>query len=173
MTDADGDSTMHNPADLASSDTSKFPTLNESQDAPSTPQNPFLARVDPSSELSPPDSQEPSQRSHGQAFPFGAPESPAVKNENGKRIYAPSSGSAAPRYDKVQTDPETGYQWMRAEDQPGWEWMNSRAREEAARAWEQIVDKDLMIRGRYGDPLDPSIEASAGSQQTFGRQHQQ
>ena len=42
----------------------------------------------------------------------------------------------------------SGYAWEREEDAPGYAWKSKRAREEASRAWDSILEKDKMITRR-------------------------
>ncbi|KAF2131424.1 hypothetical protein P153DRAFT_365013 [Dothidotthia symphoricarpi CBS 119687] len=155
MSDVDGDSAMHSSpdVDLAANDDEMFP--DEAQ--PTTPHNAASYALDPTSELSPPNSQGPAilprDDSIGTTIASGV-------NANGKR---PLSGvaTAASTAGVVGThqDADTGYQWSKLEDQPGYEWKNNRAREEEARALDQIVDKGHQIKNHYGDPLDASVSA--------------
>jgi hypothetical protein len=77
-------------------------------------------------------------------------------NENGKRplslnpAAAVASETASGANGLTHADPETGYQWSRAEDQPGYEWKCQRAREEEMRALDQIVDKGSQIKSECG-----------------------
>jgi len=108
-----------------------------------------------------------------------------MANSNGKRPHGallnggeedeavetmPNAGrSNAP----VQTHKDSGYQWSRAEDEPGYAWRNKKAIDEMGRALDGLVHKDLAVRGkstirainrrdadfsdlsgRYGDPLE-------------------
>jgi hypothetical protein len=50
-------------------------------------------------------------------------------------------------------DHSTGYTWQDEKDAPGYAWLNKQAREESQRAWNNIVDKDRVIKNRYGDVL--------------------
>lgn len=170
-TDIDGDSTMHSSPDLAAADDEMFP-----DEAPSTPKNAAAFALDPASELSPPNSQ---------GGPSTSTAASAILNANGKRILPPSASGEASSSSVsggVHTDPATGYQWSKHEDQPGYEWKNNRAREEEARALEQIVDKANQIKrklrlcaagcvwgqclccdtGRYGDPLKADVPMTLG-----------
>lgn len=140
MLDADGDSTMHSSPELGA-DNEMFP---DEGAGPSTPRNAANFALDPSSELSPPNSQGPSNLPRDDSFTAAFSGSPSL-NVNGKRVLAPTSAGA---HDNAHMDSETGYSWSRQEDQPGWEWKNTRAREDEARALEQIVDKNSMIRSR-------------------------
>jgi len=48
---------------------------------------------------------------------------------------------------KVHTHASSGYTWTRAEDGPGYAWINRKAQEDANRAWETgIVGKDRVIQ---------------------------
>ncbi|KAF1956148.1 hypothetical protein CC80DRAFT_472817 [Byssothecium circinans] len=146
MSDVDGDSTMHSSPELPIQDEEMFP------EDPSTPKNAATHALDPVSELSPPLSQGASQNKI----------TDPVINANGKRILTASGAGEALPTNVVQTDPATGYQWTKQEDRPGFEWMNARAREEADRAWESIVDKASQIKTKYGDPLKPEVPMRLG-----------
>ncbi|KAH7559547.1 hypothetical protein BM1_04484 [Bipolaris maydis] len=143
--DRDGDSTMHSSPRNASDD-EMFPD-EALPNNPATPHNANLAAVN---EISPPNSQSQTRETLG-------------VNSNGKRPLSggtlQSSATNTLGTSGTHTDPETGYQWSRQEDQPGYEWMNTRAREEENRALDNIVDKGYMIKLRYGDPLDASVAA--------------
>ncbi|CAI6250187.1 unnamed protein product [Periconia digitata] len=159
MSDIDGDSTMHSSPEFAANDDEMFP-----DEAPSTPKTAATFALDPASELSPPNSQ-----GGPSASTAAVSSSSDILNSNGKRNLPPSaSGEAAatvmsssvPR--TWQTDPTTGYRWFKAEDQPGYEWMNNRAREDALRALNEIVDRESQIKRKYGDPLKADIPMTLG-----------
>jgi hypothetical protein len=101
---------------------------------PATPHNSNLAGV---TEISPPNSQSTTRETLG-------------VNSNGKRPLstgvAQASTSNGTGGSGTHQDAETGYQWSKQEDQPGFEWKNTRAREDEARALDNIVDKSSMIR---------------------------
>ncbi|KAH7385629.1 hypothetical protein BKA66DRAFT_528109 [Pyrenochaeta sp. MPI-SDFR-AT-0127] len=149
MSDLDGDSAMHSSPSLNGNDDDEmFPDealSNNPNPNPSTPHHPGLSLA--SSELSPPNSQSQSR-------------DPATLtlNANGKRPLSLAQ-TAASMLGGTHQDADTGYQWSKQEEQPGWEWKNTRAREEEARALESIVDKGIQIKLRYGDPLDASVLA--------------
>ncbi|KAF2691257.1 hypothetical protein K458DRAFT_288676 [Lentithecium fluviatile CBS 122367] len=153
--DADGDSTMNSSPELDAED-EMFP-----DEGPSTPRNAASFALDPTSELSPPNSQSgPSTLTRNDSTAFT--NSPSMVNANGKRTRiegAPGtgSGSAGAEAGARHTDNATGYQWSKQEDQPGYEWKNTRAKEDELRALDQIVDKSSQIKTRYGDPLKPSV----------------
>jgi hypothetical protein len=156
--DIDGDSTMHSSPELEADD-EMFP---DEAGGPSTPTNPSAFSLNVASELSPPGSQGPAQlapQTETAAAP-GAIASTTV-NENGKRAYPSTAQAMATETQQigVQVDRATGYTWDRQEDEPGYDWMNKRAQEEAARAYDGIIDKGSMIKLRYGDPLDASVPA--------------
>lgn len=136
MLDPDGDSTMHSSVELDPS----FSQQSQKTD-PSTPRNPANLALGANSELSPPNSQGPSNTARMSAA--GVTASPSL-NINGKRILTGTSANAPGT--TVQTDPETGYQWTKVEDAPGYAWKNQRAREEEVRAVDAIIDKSYMIR---------------------------
>jgi hypothetical protein len=68
-------------------------------------------------------------------------------NTNGKRNWD-SNGLI-----KAGEEKDSGYKWEREEDGPGYSWMNTKAREEAQRAWVQVVEKDRRVGNKYGDVL--------------------
>ena len=131
LPDHDGDSTMHSSPRNASDD-EMFP--DEALPNPATPHNTNLASVN---EISPPNSQAQTRETLG-------------VNSNGKRPLSggtmQSSATNTLGTGGTHTDPETGYQWSKQEDQPGFEWLNTRAREEENRALDNIVDKGYMIK---------------------------
>ena len=47
-----------------------------------------------------------------------------------------------------KTHEASGYTWDRAEDEPGWAWLNKRAHDEFGRAAEGLVHVGGMIRGK-------------------------
>ncbi|KAF2706784.1 hypothetical protein K504DRAFT_493141 [Pleomassaria siparia CBS 279.74] len=161
MSDVDGDSNMNSSPELDAED-EMFPT---EAAGPSTPRHAaaYSTGINQSSELSPPNSQGPTL-ARDDSFSATFSGSPSALNANGKRVYGtvPTSSSSGPApvdNSNIHEDKETGYQWSKPEEQPGWEWKNSRVKEEEIRALELIVDKSHMIRTRYGDPLDPSVQA--------------
>ncbi|EOA82264.1 hypothetical protein ACJQWK_05538 [Exserohilum turcicum] len=143
MSDRDGDSTMHS-SPRNGSDDEMFPD-EALPNEPVTPHNAHLAGVN---DISPPNSQSQTREMLG-------------VNSNGKRPLSggamQSSATSTVGASGTHHDAETGYQWSKQEDQPGFEWMNTRAREEENRALDNIVDKGYMIKLRYGDPLDESV----------------
>lgn len=131
---------------------------NNSTHNPSTPHHPAL---DSTADLSPPNSQSQSQQaqSHSQTRD---PSNPTTGvNANGKRPLSAAQNVAASMLGGGGThqDAETGYQWSRPEDQPGFEWKNNRAREDELRALDVIIHLGRQIKTRYGDPLDPTVPA--------------
>ncbi|EDU40334.1 hypothetical protein A1F97_02654 [Pyrenophora tritici-repentis] len=146
MSDNEGDSTMHS-SPRNGSDDEMFPD-EALPNNPATPHNPVIGLTG-DSELSPPNSQTQTRETLG-------------VNSNGKRPLPPSmtsSGPGNPAAVGSHHDAETGYQWSIQEDQPGFAWKNTRAREEEARALDSIVDKSQMIKLRYGDPMDATVAA--------------
>lgn len=133
--DADGDSTMH------SSDDEMFPD----EAAPSTPRNAAAFALNPASELSPPNSQGPSNLPRDDNL-AAFPATPSALNANGKRVHAAAVETTSVGGTAVHTDSETGYHWSKTEDQPGYAWKNNKAREDESRALDQIVDKAAQIK---------------------------
>ncbi|KAF2791152.1 hypothetical protein K505DRAFT_310041 [Melanomma pulvis-pyrius CBS 109.77] len=162
MSDVDGDSNMHSSPELDAED-EMFPDEASGPAGPSTPRNAasFSTGIGPTSELSPPNSQG-GHLPRDDSFSATFSGSPSALNANGKRVYGtvPTSSTAGGGESaNLHEDKETGYQWAKAEEQPGWDWNNTKARDEEKRALDQIVDKNFMIRTRYGDTLDPSVPA--------------
>ncbi|QDS74247.1 hypothetical protein FKW77_002953 [Venturia effusa] len=137
------------------------------QPPPRTPHRPAANQL--SSELSPPDSQSrPTESSIPANTAAKMPPSTTV-NANGKRKWATNGESASFNVSQgvslaqAQTggsaavvmgrDPNSGYTWTREEDAPGHSWNNQKAKEEANREFSRLVDKDRMVKDRYGDVL--------------------
>lgn len=140
--DSDQDSSMHSSPDMAADDDEMFPD----EALPSTPRNPASHVLGVGSELSPPNSQGPANLPRGDSFTATIASN---VNENGKRplsLNPALTASTANETGITHTDPETGYQWTRAEDQPGFEWKNQRAREDEMRALDNIIDKGSQIK---------------------------
>jgi hypothetical protein len=155
--DADGDSQMHSSPELDAVDDEMFP---DEGDGPATPRHAASYALDANSELSPPNSQGPSSNlPRDDTFSAALSGSPSL-NVNGKRVLAPTSAAVG---ENVHTDPETGYQWSKQEDQPGWEWKNTRARDEEARALDNIIDKSTMIRSESFDTSRIAISNKSSS----------
>jgi hypothetical protein len=92
------------------------------------------------SEVSPPNSQSQARdqvNSNGKR-PLSTGMATAANNTGGGSGSASGGGG--------HRDADTGYQWTKQEDQPGFEWKNNRAREEESRALDSIVDKHHMIK---------------------------
>jgi hypothetical protein len=143
--DPDGDSTMQSSMEVADiDDMSSSQPSNEAD--PSTPRAASYA-MGATLELSPPNSQGPSNQIRSGNPAAAASGSPSL-NVNGKRILTGASANAAVDTPpaQVHTDPETGYRWSKVENQPGFEWKSARAREEQARALDAISDKGYMIK---------------------------
>lgn len=137
--------------------------------APQTPHRPAINQL--SSELSPPDSQSRPVESANPANTAAKMPPSATINANGKRKWVTSGESASSNVTQgsalapTQTGPgvsaaaimgrdsNSGYTWTREEDAPGHSWSNQKAREEANREFSRFVDKDRMIKDRYGDVL--------------------
>ena len=144
--DLDQDSTMHSSPGMAADDDEMFPD----EALPSTPRNPASHVLGAGSELSPPNSQGPANLPRGDSFTATIASN---VNENGKRplsLNQASTVSTANESGVTHTDPETGYQWSKAEEQPGFEWKNQRAREDEMRALDNIIDKGSMIKSECG-----------------------
>lgn len=153
---------------MAADDDEMFPD----EALPSTPRNAASHALGAGSELSPPNSQGPANLPRGDSFTATIASN---VNENGKRPLSLNQATTTKETAAINTDSETGYQWSRAEDQPGFEWKNQRAREDEMRALDNIIDKGSQIKSefchtetsnhwlsdlaRYGDPLDESVVA--------------
>ena len=137
--DGDGDSTMHSSPDLDANDDEMFPD----EALPATPRNPASFALDPTAELSPPNSQGPVNLPRGDGLTTtGA----SRVNANGTRPL--SLNTQATGANELHHDAETGYSWSRQEDQPGFAWKNPRTKDEEHRALDQIVDKHLQIKSK-------------------------
>lgn len=86
-------------------------------------------------------------------------------NANGKRplSHAQTAAAAAASVltaDATHHDPDTGYEWSRNEDQPGFDWKNNRAREDEARALDAILDLGRQMKST----LWPFTHGGGGTQ---------
>lgn len=133
---------MHSSPDMAADDDEMFPD----EALPSTPRNAASHALNAGSELSPPNSQGPANLPRGDSFTATIASN---VNENGKRPLSLNPASNSNEATATHQDPETGYQWSKAEDQPGFEWKNQRAREDEMRALDQIIDKGSQIKSEY------------------------
>jgi hypothetical protein len=136
--DNEGDSTMHSSAD----EDEMFPD-EALPNNPATPMNASIQNL-AAPELSPPNSQ---------GGPANLPREPSTLssavNANGKRpLSLAQTASTMPQ--GTHTDSETGYSWSRQEEQPGWEWKNTRAREDESRALDAMVDLGSQIKSKCG-----------------------
>ncbi|KAK5120972.1 hypothetical protein LTR85_005756 [Meristemomyces frigidus] len=139
------------------------------------------ATIAPSPILSPPDSQ------HHDSQHLSTTSMPAATtsaNANGKRpiqtisngteedddvivmgggpATANGGGKARQQDNPAKTHAASGYTWARAEDEPGYAWGNKKASDEMYRAWDrEVVHKDCMIKGRYGDPFEAAEKEQA------------
>lgn len=120
--------------------------------------------INPAALTSPPDSQ------HSRAAPIMPSSSGASANANGKRplkevnglegddeeLDIARSNNAAMPPKKADLPPQThqasGYTWTRAEDEPGYSWLNKKAQDEAQRAWDGMVHREHMVKGKSGLP---------------------
>ncbi|KAF2484286.1 hypothetical protein BDY17DRAFT_352810 [Neohortaea acidophila] len=66
---------------------------------------------------------------------------------------AAAGGKARPEY-AARTHERSGYTWSREEDAPGHAWLSKKALDEYHRAADVLVHRDLMVKGRYGDPFE-------------------
>jgi hypothetical protein len=135
-------------------------------ESPTTPPANILP---PSSELSPPNSQGPipSRMHNTEPIPFSPLSGNSAKmapshalNANGKRNWKENGGKGVLKGEgktvgcggqegEQHVQQETGYTWTRDEDAPGYAWMNAKSREDAQRAYGQIVDKERMIKSMF------------------------
>jgi hypothetical protein len=105
--------------------------------------------------LSPTDPQRPTSAANT-SMP-AAVSGTAGANANGKRpLNTISNGldDEEEEYDKMgkqdfppKVHQPSGYSWTRAEDAPGNAWESKKATEEANRAWDVMVHRDIMIKG--------------------------
>lgn len=130
---------MHSSPDMAADDDEMFPD----EALPSTPRGPASHTLN--AELSPPNSQGPTNLPRGDSFTATIASN---VNENGKRPLSLNPAATSNDAGATHTDPETGYQWSKAEEQPGFEWKNQRAREEELRSMDQIIDKGSQIKSK-------------------------
>ncbi|KAK5167958.1 uncharacterized protein LTR77_006525 [Saxophila tyrrhenica] len=143
--DQDGDSQMLSSA--SSSSGPATPPLNNQQSAHPT-----------SSTLSPPDSQ---HRSNSNAMSNANGKRPLNTISNGpdeeEMVVTSSSPTAQPKARQefaTKVHERSGYSWNRVEDEPGYAWNNKKAVSEFHQAWDNLVQKDHMVKGRYGDPFE-------------------
>lgn len=133
---------MHSSPDMAADDDEMFPD----EALPSTPRNAASHALNAGSELSPPNSQGPANLPRGDSF---AATIASNVNENGKRPLSLNPAATSNDAGATHTDPDTGYQWSKGEDQPGFEWKSQRAREEEMRSLDQIIDKGSQIKSEF------------------------
>ena len=80
----------------------------------------------------------------------------AGANANGKRplSHSEANGEAPPALrsgqtkemaGQVKTHAQSGYTWSKAEDEPGHSWNSRRAVEDANRAWDGVLMKEMRI----------------------------
>ncbi|MCJ1481393.1 hypothetical protein MMC06_001550 [Schaereria dolodes] len=147
--DADGDSQMRSSSDENDSDP-MFPAASE----PTTPQNNDILSQLRQAELSPPNSQDPpvangtvDQKEHREDWmDFG-------------EGLVPTEDSNDVPVDQMVWDSLPSKEINR--HLPGYNWKNSRAREEFHRAMEQVVDKGFNLR-EFGDPFDERDNTGSG-----------
>lgn len=126
--DNDGDSTMHSSAD----EDEMFPDEALPNNNPATPMNASIANLT-AAELSPPNSQ---------SAPRDTSTLSSTVNANGKRPLSLAQNVQV----GTHSDADTGYSWSKQDEQPGWEWKNTRAREEENRALDSMVDLGAQIK---------------------------
>lgn len=54
----------------------------------------------------------------------------------------------------AKTHERGGYTWTRAEDEPGYSWLNKKATDEYTRAWEALQHKDAMVKSELMDAFE-------------------
>ena len=96
-----------------------------------------------------PPSQQPDSNGKRRKYANGTNTASAVSFEAGGATALPALASAS----RGGVEKDTGYKWDKEEDAPGYSWTNSKAREETARSWAQVVDKDRRVGNKYGDVL--------------------
>ncbi|GAB7325603.1 hypothetical protein MBLNU13_g09594t2 [Cladosporium sp. NU13] len=136
---------MSAPADQDSHMTSSPPALlspadSQSQTLPTMPTSASGAHLANSN----------GKRPHG-SLSNGADEDEAVET-------MPNAGRSNP---PTQTHASSGYRWTRAEDEPGYAWTNKKALDEMGRAWDSLAHRDVVVKGRYGDPLEVAEREAA------------
>ncbi|KAF2667393.1 hypothetical protein BT63DRAFT_291126 [Microthyrium microscopicum] len=158
-TTSDAEVTMMDDNSSSSQDESTGP-LDQSTNQPATPGRTII----PTSEPTPPGSD---ARPH-----------PSL-NANGKRALAPSASDLntsgldtamavdGPGETEPQIPPAPGHKWAMGEDgiqvevpedeatsqEPGAKWKTRKAQDEMRKAMEQVLDRDYMVKKRYGDIL--------------------
>ena len=126
-----------------------------SASAPTTPP-PQSAIANFASELSPPDSQQLHPTAPANApSPFTPLPGGKANANTSKKMPLNANGKRTLDEPPKMKGEEGGYQWDKEEDAPGYSWQNSKAREEAARAWQGVQEKDRRIGNKYGDVLLP------------------
>ncbi|KIW06902.1 uncharacterized protein PV09_02572 [Verruconis gallopava] len=133
-----------------------------SASSPTTPPGQLSTHF--ATELSPPDSQQlhaqnpanapspftPLASTKGSSANISKKMPPSAQlNANGKRNWESNGASA----DKKSEDNDGEYKWEREEDAPGFTWLNTKAKEDAQRAWAQVMEKERKIGNKYGDVL--------------------
>lgn len=59
------------------------------------------------------------------------------------------NGKARQEQQPAKTHQASGYTWSRPEDEPGYAWLNKKAVDEAARAWDGLLHKDFAVKGMF------------------------
>ncbi|KAF2214566.1 hypothetical protein CERZMDRAFT_90153 [Cercospora zeae-maydis SCOH1-5] len=116
--------------------------------------------------LSPPDSQR-----RERSLPTAS-----LANSNGKRplqnisngsddmeeLHAMSNVNGKARPDApYKTHESSGYTYSKAEEEPGYAWLNKKAQDEFSRAWDGLQHKESMVKNQYGDPFEVAAKEKA------------
>jgi hypothetical protein len=59
----------------------------------------------------------------------------------------------------VKTHANSGYVYSKAEDEPGYAWLNKKAQDEFGRSWDNLQHKDLMIKSMRPHRNGPCVTA--------------
>ena len=144
---------------------------NSGASSPTTPPNQAASSSHFTSELSPPDSQQLSATANPANVASPTPLTPlagagsskasTAANANPSKKMPPSANLNANGkrewnnngIEKAGVEKESGYSWEKEEDAPGYSWNNGKAREEAQRAWQGVLEKERRVGNKYGDVL--------------------
>ena len=58
-------------------------------------------------------------------------------------------GKARADLQTVRTHANSGYQYSKIEDEPGYSWMNKKAQDEFTRAWDGMQHKEHMVKREF------------------------
>ena len=131
------------------------PVLSSTSQSRTAPVTPIHLRSQAAHELSPPDSRGQSGLNKQTSPTASTMPTAESLNANGKRTFDAATGVAAGSSASASDAKAThlgkhpaGYVWDKDEDAPGYAWNNEKAQQEALRAMSQIIDVDMMIKGK-------------------------